>query len=74
VRAIVVASDGLWDALLPEEVRAIVRNPEFMATQDAEAATAALMAVALKKGIELFGTDHDNVTAVVVYAAAAEPK
>ncbi len=73
-RAIVVASDGLWDALLPEEVRAIVRHPEFLATQNAEAATAALMAAAQRHGIELFGTDHDNVTAVVIYAAAAEPK
>ena len=69
VRAIVVASDGLWDAMLPEEVRAIVRQPEFLSTQDADAAVAALMAAALKKGIELFGTDHDNVTAVVVYIA-----
>ena len=69
-RAIVVASDGLWDALLPEEVRALVRRPEFLDTQDAAAATAALMAIALRHGIELFGTDHDNVTAVVVYMAA----
>jgi serine/threonine protein phosphatase PrpC len=69
-RAIVVASDGLWDALLPEEVQALVRRPEFLDTQDAAAATTALMASALKKGIELFGTDHDNVTAVVVYVAA----
>lgn len=74
VRAIVVASDGLWDVMLPEEVRALVRRPEFLATQDADAATAALMATALRCGIELFGTDHDNVTAVVVYVAAVENK
>ena len=73
-RAVVIASDGLWDAMLPEEVRAIVRRPEFLATQDAEGASAALMAAALRCGIELFGTDHDNVTAVVVYVAAAENK
>jgi serine/threonine protein phosphatase PrpC len=69
VRTVVVASDGLWDAMLPDEVRAIVRRPEFLTTQDADAAVAALMAAALTKGNELFGTDHDNVTAVVVYIA-----
>ena len=71
VRAVVIASDGLWDAMLPEEVRAIVRKPEFLATQDADAAIAALMAAALAKGAELFGTDYDNVTAVVVYVTAS---
>lgn len=73
IRAIVVASDGLWDVMLPEEVRALVRRPEFLASQDADAATAALMATALRHGIELFGTDHDNVTVVVVYVAGATP-
>lgn len=67
-RAIVVASDGLWDAMLPEEVRAIVRKPEFLEPQNADAAVAALMAEAMKRGTELFGRDYDNVTAVVVYS------
>ena len=70
VRAVVVASDGLWDVLLPAEVSTIVRRPEFLASQDADAAVAALMAAALKKGIDLFGTNHDNVTAIVVYVPA----
>jgi len=64
-RAIVIASDGLWDAMHYAEVRAIVRNPDFLG--NAEAATAALMTAALAAGKRHFGAHCDNVTAVVIY-------
>jgi serine/threonine protein phosphatase PrpC len=67
-RAIVLASDGLWDAMKYEEVRAIVRQPELLG--NAEAATKALMDAALAANARLFGSAVDNVTAVVVYMTA----
>ena len=65
VRAIVMASDGLWDAMQYADVRAIVRNPALVG--NAEAATAALMEAALTAGATHFGSHSDNVTALVVY-------
>jgi hypothetical protein len=65
VRAIVMASDGLWDAMQYADVRAIVRNPALVG--NAEAATTALMEAALTAGATHFGSHSDNVTALVVY-------
>jgi serine/threonine protein phosphatase PrpC len=72
-RAIVMASDGLWDAMKYEEVCAVVRAPEVLG--NAEAATAALMAAAAAANAKHFGSSADNITAVVVYLTvpAAEP-
>lgn len=64
-RAIVMASDGLWDAMQYEEVRAIVRDPAVLG--NAEAATAVLMTVAAAANAKHFGSSADNITAVVVY-------
>jgi len=64
-RAIVLASDGLWDAMQYEEVRAIVRRPDLLG--DAEAAMAALKDATLAKNATLFGAMADNMTAIVVY-------
>jgi serine/threonine protein phosphatase PrpC len=69
-RAIVLASDGLWDAMKYEEVRAIVRKPELLG--NAEAATGALMEAALAKNAAIFGASTDNVTAVVVYTTTPD--
>jgi serine/threonine protein phosphatase PrpC len=65
VRAIVMASDGLWDAMQYAEVRDIVRNPAHLG--NAEAATTALMEAALAAGATHFGSNSDNVTVIVVY-------
>ena len=72
IRAIVLASDGLWDGMKYDEVRAIVRKPELLGK--AEEATAALMEAALAANAKLFGTNTDNVTVVVVYTTAPYPE
>jgi len=64
-RAIVVASDGLWDILTPAQVRAVVFSDHLLG--DASAAATALMAAANEAGTRLFGTDYDNITLVVIY-------
>lgn len=64
-RAIVVASDGLWDILTPAQVRAVVFSAHLLG--DAAAAAAALMEAATEAGTRLFGTDYDNITLVVIY-------
>ena len=66
-RAIVMASDGLWDAMQYAEVCAIVRNPALIG--NAEAATTALMEAALTAGATHFGSNSDNVTVLVVYVS-----
>ena len=68
IRAIVLASDGLWDAMQYAEVGAVVRDPAVLG--NAEAATAALMAAALAANDKHFGDNADNITAVVVYMSA----
>jgi len=64
-RAIVIASDGLWDILTPAQVRAVIFSAHLLG--DAAAAAAALMETATEAGKRLFGTDYDNITLVVVY-------
>lgn len=65
IRAIVLATDGLWDAMHYSEVRAIVRNPEYIGKADVAADR--LMDACLVKGARLFGTSLDNIALIVVY-------
>ena len=65
MRAIVLASDGLWDAMKYEDVCEIVRAPALLG--NAEAACTALMAAAQVANSMLFGYSADNITVVVVY-------
>ena len=65
IRAIVLASDGLWDVMHYSEVCAIVRNPDCIG--DAEAAADRLMDACLVKGFRLFGTSLDNIALIVIY-------
>jgi serine/threonine protein phosphatase PrpC len=66
-RAVVIASDGLWDVMAYDAIGALVRNPTYMDSKDATAAAAALMAVAIPTGRALFGPCQDNTSIVVVY-------
>jgi serine/threonine protein phosphatase PrpC len=69
-RAIVVASDGLWDCLQYAEVCVIVRRPDLIG--NAEAATTELVAAALAAGERIYGSTCDNITAIVVYVTKTE--
>ena len=64
-RAVVLASDGLWDSMHYKEVRAIVRHPECLA--NVELAADRLMEATLTRGTELFGRELDNITLIVIY-------
>jgi serine/threonine protein phosphatase PrpC len=66
-RAVVLGSDGLWDALHYKEIRDLVRNPEFL--NKPEEATAALLKLGIDKSKERFASPacHDNITAIVAY-------
>jgi serine/threonine protein phosphatase PrpC len=62
-RAVVIASDGLWDVMSNESIGAIVCG-----IASAEAAAATLLTVALAAGRALFGEPvQDNTAIVVVY-------
>lgn len=65
IRAIVLASDGLWDAMHYSEVCMIVRNPEYIG--NAELAAERLLDACLIKGNRLFGSSQDNVAVIVIY-------
>jgi len=65
IRAIVLATDGLWDAMHYSEVCALVRNPEYIG--NAEVAAERLLAACLVKGSRLFGGSQDNVAVIVIY-------
>ena len=67
VRAIVMASDGLWDVMKNEDIGAIVRNPTFLDSRDATGASAAIMEASLQAARRLFGPSSDNVTVLVAY-------
>jgi serine/threonine protein phosphatase PrpC len=66
-RAVVVASDGLWDAVHYDEVRAVVRRADLLG--NAEAATAAVLDLGIRMSKARFGQKaaHDNITVVVAY-------
>ena len=69
-RAIVMASDGVWDTSQYAEIGAIVRRPDLIG--NASAAAAAIMAEALDKQRTLLGGYGDNATVIVVYISAKE--
>jgi serine/threonine protein phosphatase PrpC len=73
IRAVVVASDGLWDAVHYKEVCDVVRRNDLLG--NAEAATKALLEFGIAKSKERFGTQacHDNITVVVAYIKLPEP-
>jgi serine/threonine protein phosphatase PrpC len=73
IRAVVVASDGLWDAVHYKEVCDIVRRDDLLG--NADAATKALLEFGIAKSKERFGgqTCHDNITVVVAYVKLPEP-
>ena len=66
-RALVVASDGLWDACQYAAVGEIVRRPDLLG--DAPAAAAALLEYGLRTSKQVFGgvAAHDNITVAVAY-------
>jgi len=68
-RAIVLASDGLWDAMTYDEVGAIVRRPDLIGNAEA---TTALMEAALAASNKMFGSSADNTTAIVVYMTSPD--
>jgi serine/threonine protein phosphatase PrpC len=74
-RAIVVASDGLWDATQFADVQAIVRRPDLLGACNAEAAAAEVLALGIRSSMEKFGGDacHDNIVVSVVYVTAPAP-
>lgn len=67
IRAIVMASDGLWDVMHYSEVCAIVRHPECIG--NAMVAAERLMDVTLVRGARLFGAGLDNITVIVIYVS-----
>ena len=71
-RAIVVASDGLWDATQFADVQAIVRRPDLLSACNAEAAAAEVLALGIRSSMEKFGGNacHDNIVVSVVYVSA----
>jgi serine/threonine protein phosphatase PrpC len=64
LRAIVIASDGLWDTLIDSEIREIVHHIDLIGNSDL--ASEALLAKAIKKGREIYGI-MDNITLSVIY-------
>jgi serine/threonine protein phosphatase PrpC len=74
-RAIVVASDGLWDATQFADVQAIVRRPDLLIARNAEAAAAEVLALGIRSSMEKFGGNacHDNIVVSVVYVTAPAP-
>lgn len=66
-RAIVMASDGVWDTSQYAEISAIVRRPDLIG--NAEAAAKAILAEALAKQAALLGPYGDNATVVVIYVS-----
>jgi serine/threonine protein phosphatase PrpC len=67
-RAIVLASDGLWDCMQYSEVGAIVRNPECLG--NAELAADRLLAAANAHAAERFGGGRDDISIIIVYVTA----
>jgi len=64
IRAVVTASDGLWDTLIDSEIREIVYRPELVGNADLASST--LLAKAIEKGRAIFGI-MDNITLSVIY-------
>jgi len=67
IRAVVVASDGLWDVLSDVDIGDIVRRDAFLESRDATGAAEALLAGALRTGRQMYGPNQDNTSVVVAY-------
>jgi hypothetical protein len=67
VRAVVIATDGLWDVMTDTDIGTIVRRPAFLESRNAQAAADILLESALVSGRKLFGQNQDNTTVVVLY-------
>jgi len=67
-RVVIVASDGLWDALTYAEARAVVYRPDLVG--NADAATNALLQFGLARARYWFKANCDNITCAVVYVTA----
>ena len=75
IRAVVWASDGLWDLVPTADVGAVVRRAEFILRGDdgqivcghAEAAAAAILELAKERTRAAFGGLGDNITVGVTY-------
>jgi len=65
IRAIVMASDGMWDTIQYAEVGEIVTRPDLVG--NAEAAANALMELSMALTIKHFKSLGDNITIVVIY-------
>ena len=69
-RAVVIASDGVWDIMQYAEIGEIVHRTDLVG--NAEAAAHAILGATLEKQKELLGaTGGDNATVIVVYVAKA---
>jgi len=66
-RAIVMASDGVWDTSQYAEISAIVCRPDLIG--NAEAAAAAILTETLAKQTALLGAYGDNATVIVAYVS-----
>ena len=66
-RAVVIASDGLWDCMLDTDIGDIVRRTAFLESRDATGAAEALLAYALLAGRRMYGPDQDNTSVIVAY-------
>ena len=65
-RAIVIASDGLWDRLSNTEVTRIVMSPQFLNNKDVDAAANLLMSEAVLRWQKEQGM-VDDTTIIVAY-------
>jgi serine/threonine protein phosphatase PrpC len=66
-RAIVMASDGVWDTSQYAEISAIVCRPDLIG--NAEAAARTILTETLTKQTALLGTYGDNATVIVIYVS-----
>lgn len=64
-RAIVMASDGLWDCMHYGEIKDIVRNPECLG--NAELAADRLLVAAKTQTAQHFGKHYDDISFIVIY-------
>lgn len=70
-RAVVIASDGVWDIMQYAEVGEIVRRTDLVGNP--EAAAHAILGATLEKQRELLGpTGGDNATVIVIYVSKAQ--
>ena len=72
-RAIVIASDGLWDRLSNQEIKEIVMSHEFYDKRDAEGAINKLIDESVRRWQRDQGM-VDDITIVLAYISTAQAK